>query len=151
MKKLITVLVAIMLLTSCGSPEIADVLATSTTTTATSMMSVTTETTTDLTTTTTSTPTDSPKTTTTITTISEPKELLNLYDVINDVEERNEYFEVIDSKIINLNNDEFDDVIVLSLRFMEANFSYYAYDGNTYLLLNDVKILRVFNFNKQVF
>jgi Leucine-rich repeat (LRR) protein len=154
MKKLITALAIIILLTSCGSPEIADVLATSATaTSATFEMSTAAETTITPKTTTTAvlTITNSPVTTSATIQIHEPMELLILDDIINDVEARNEHFEIIDSEIINLNNDSFDDVIVLSLQFMEANFSYYAYDGNAYTLLNDVKILRAFNFNKQVF
>jgi Leucine-rich repeat (LRR) protein len=81
----------------------------------------------------------------------EQSELKNLDEIIKDVEARNEYFEVADSKKINLNNDSFDDVIVLSLIYTEVNFSYYVFDGKTYTLLNDVKIMRAFNFDKQIF
>jgi hypothetical protein len=87
----------------------------------------------------------------TTTTISELKELTNLDDIIKDIEKRNEHFEVVDTEKINLNNDNFDDVIVLSHTFTETLFSYYAYDGTAYTLLNDIEIIRAFNFDKQIF
>jgi ABC-type glycerol-3-phosphate transport system substrate-binding protein len=87
-------------LSGCGSSESAEaIVTTAAPTAATFEMSTTakaTSTPKTTTTTTTHTTTDSPVTTSATTQIHESKELLNLDDVINDIETRNEYFVVID-------------------------------------------------------
>jgi hypothetical protein len=131
-----------------GSPDSAEAVVTSAATTTETFSTITAaETTTEATTT----------VTTTAASTASPiinfntTQIADIDDIIEDIETRNEFFNVTDYETLDINNDNYNDYIVLSNSFFEVLFSCYLYNGETYNLLNNIEYNKMFNINQHIF
>jgi hypothetical protein len=129
----------ILVLSSCGAPETAEAIVTSVAAALTTAPEITTAET-----------TAAAHTNTSILNFNIPP-ITDIEGIIEDIEKRNENFKVADYEKLDINNDNFNDYIVISNRLYDVLFSCYLYNGETYNFVNDLKYNEVVSINRHIF